>query len=155
MLSVRKGTTKRCRYGVCKSDTRYKSFKANTYYFISFPKPCLQYRKKIIKTSDKLHIKTCSKCAKCELWVKKCGRSDRGFKSIDDVTKDTYICSLHFHGESGPTEMNPDPLSYKEFQQIDKSINKVMYNYFIKIYDFRSYNNSNLFTGDQSKNQFI
>ncbi|XP_046608754.1 uncharacterized protein LOC124299533 [Neodiprion virginianus] len=126
MLSVRKGTTKRCCYGVCKSDTRYKSFKGNTYYFINFPKPCLEYRKKIIKSSSKLHIKACAKCAKCELWVKKCGRSDRGFRSIDDVTKDTYICSLHFHGESGPTEKNPDPLSYQEFQQIDKSIDKVV-----------------------------
>ncbi|XP_046484915.1 uncharacterized protein [Neodiprion pinetum] len=126
MLSVRKGTTKRCCYGVCKSDTRYNSFKGNTYYFINFPKPCLEYRKKIIKSSSKLHIKPCAKCAKCELWVKKCGRSDRGFRSIDDVTKDTYICSLHFHGESGPTEKNPDPLSYQEFQQIDKSIDKVV-----------------------------
>ncbi|XP_046588329.1 uncharacterized protein LOC124293084 isoform X3 [Neodiprion lecontei] len=126
MLSVRKGTTKRCCYGVCKSDTRYNSFKGNTYYFINFPKPCLEYRKKIIKSSSKLHIKACAKCAKCELWVKKCGRSDRGFRSIDDVTKDTYICSLHFHGESGPTEKNPDPLSYQEFQQIDKSIDKVV-----------------------------
>lgn len=127
MLSVRKGTTKRCCYGVCKSDTRYKSFKTNTFYFINFPKPCLEYRKKIIKSSSKLHIKACAKCAKCELWVKKCGRSDRGFRSIDDVTKDTYICSLHFLGESGPTEQNPDPLSYEEFKKIDKSINKVRY----------------------------
>ncbi|XP_044740315.1 uncharacterized protein LOC123301570 isoform X2 [Chrysoperla carnea] len=125
MLSVRKGTTKRCCYGVCKSDTRYKSFQTNRFYFINFPKPCLEYRKKIIKSSSKLHIKACAKCAKCELWVKKCGRSDRGFRSIDDVTKDTYICSLHFLGESGPTEQNPDPLSYQEFQHIDKSINKV------------------------------
>lgn len=125
MLPVRKGTTKRCCYGLCKSDTRYKSFKTNTYYFINFPKPCLEYRRKIIKSSSKIHIKTCAKCAKCDLWVKKCGRSDRGFRSIDNVTKDTYICSLHFLGESGPTEENHDPLSYQEFQYIDKSINKV------------------------------
>ncbi|XP_072385766.1 uncharacterized protein [Diabrotica undecimpunctata] len=118
MISVRKGTTKRCRYGACKSDTRtrFKSAKENPYYFINFPKPCLEYRKKNIKTSAEVHIKTCSKCSKCNLWVKKCGRSDRGFKSIDNVTKDTYICSLHFYGESGPTQMNPDPLSYQEFQ---------------------------------------
>lgn len=96
MLSVRKGTTKRCCYGVCKSDTRYKSFKTNTYYFINFPKPCLEYRKKVINSSTKIHIKTCQKCSKCDSWVKKCGRSDRGFKSIDDVTKDTYICILSY-----------------------------------------------------------
>ena len=126
MSSLRKGTTKRCCYGVCKSDTRLQSFKTSTYFFINFPKPCLVYRKKII-TSRKLHIKACSKCAKCELWVRKCGRSDRGFRTIDDVTKDTYICSLHFLGKSGPTEQNPHPLSYQEFQHIDKPINKVRY----------------------------
>ncbi|XP_044741264.1 uncharacterized protein LOC123302404 [Chrysoperla carnea] len=122
MQPVRKGATKRCCYGVCKSDTRYKSFKTETYYFINFPKPCLPYRKKMIKTSDKVHIQTCSKCKKCDLWVKKCGRNDRRFRSIDNVTKDTYICSLHFYGESGPTEEYPDPLTYQEFQKIDKMV---------------------------------
>lgn len=38
------------------------------------------------------------KISKSTLWVKKCGRSDRGFESIDDVTKDTYFYSLPFRG---------------------------------------------------------
>ncbi|XP_028137934.2 uncharacterized protein LOC114332348 [Diabrotica virgifera virgifera] len=127
MISIRKGAAKRCRYGKCKNDTRYKSDNDDTYYFISFPKPCLEYRKKRIKISAEEHIKRCSKCTKCNLWVKNCGR--KGFRSIDNVTKDTYICSLHFYGESGPTDMNPDPLIHQEVQEIDKSNGKVMKKY--------------------------
>ena len=26
-------------------------------------------------------------------------------------TKDSYVCSLHFVGENGPTEEDPDPIS--------------------------------------------
>lgn len=125
MMLVKKGATKRCCYGVCKSDTRSRTFQDNQYYFINFPKPCLDYRKKVIKCSSKVHIKTCPKCRKCALWVKKCGRSDRGFRSINDVTKDTYICSLHFYGESGPTERYPNPLSYWELEYINKLHKKV------------------------------
>lgn len=78
---------------------------------MSFPKPCLEYRQKRIKTTVKHHLNTCSKCSKCDLWVKRCGRGDGRFQGIDHVNKDTYICSLHFKGESGPTIEYPDPIS--------------------------------------------
>ncbi|GBP13546.1 Zinc finger protein 432 [Eumeta japonica] len=64
---------------------------------------------------EKKHIKSCLKCKKCELWVKKCSRTDKKFRSLANVTKNTYICSLHFYGESGPTTDYPDPLSIQEF----------------------------------------
>lgn len=72
------------------------------------------------------------KCAKWKLWVKKCGRNDRDFKSIDDVTKAlmfvslvTSTCTLTRY----LCETNPDPLSYQAFQKSDKSWNKVVYYY--------------------------
>ena len=42
------------------------------------------------------------------MWVHACGR--KGF-TIDKITKDTYICSLHFVGGNGPTEEDPDPIN--------------------------------------------
>ena len=44
---------------------------------------------------------------KTERWIYLCGRKD--FTSIDQVTKDTHICSLHFVSLSGPTEDHPEP----------------------------------------------
>ena len=44
--------------------------------------------------------------AKRERWIRACHRGD-GFVS----TKDSYICSLHFVGENGPTNEYPDPIS--------------------------------------------
>ncbi|XP_074105654.1 uncharacterized protein LOC141531636 [Cotesia typhae] len=120
MLSSKKGAKKHCCYGVCRSDTRNKSFLANQYFFVSFRKPCLEYRQKRIKTTVKNHINTCSKCSKCDLWVKRCGRGDGRFQGIDHVNKDTYICSLHFEGESGPTTEYPDPISCVQGQSSQK-----------------------------------
>ena len=34
----------------------------------------------------------------------------KGF-TIDKITKDTYICSLHFVGGNGPIEEDPDPIN--------------------------------------------
>ncbi|XP_046861819.1 uncharacterized protein LOC124455135 [Xenia sp. Carnegie-2017] len=39
-------------------------------------------------------------------WIRACHRGDRFV-----CTKDSYICSLHFVGENGPTLDNPDPIS--------------------------------------------
>ncbi|XP_015179715.1 PREDICTED: uncharacterized protein LOC107068131 [Polistes dominula] len=64
-----------------------------------------------LSNQQKRNIKICPKCAKCDLWVKRCGRGDDRFEVIDHVNKDTYICSLHFEGESGPTTEYPDPVS--------------------------------------------
>ena len=37
------GTNKKCCFGNCRSDGRYKSYLECTYYFILFPKPCLEF----------------------------------------------------------------------------------------------------------------
>ena len=44
---------------------------------------------------------------KCERWIRACRREGFG---ADEVTKHTYICSLHFIGGSGPTVEHPDPI---------------------------------------------
>ncbi|XP_066920117.1 uncharacterized protein [Clytia hemisphaerica] len=47
------------------------------------------------------------KTEKAKRWAHKCGR--KGFDQTK-ITKDTYICSLHFHGGKGHTEDNPEPI---------------------------------------------
>ena len=44
---------------------------------------------------------------KCERWLRACKRDNFG---IDNVTKHTCICSLHFIGGNGPTDEHPDPI---------------------------------------------
>ena len=44
---------------------------------------------------------------KCLRWVESCGRK---YFTIKNVTKDTYMCSLHFVGGNGPTDEYPDPI---------------------------------------------
>jgi len=88
-LKARKGATRYCVYGTCKSDSR----NADEDYmvgvsWIPFPKPHLQ-------------------ADKCARWIKACGRSD--FKECN-VKKWTYICSKHFVGGNGPTAIHPDPV---------------------------------------------
>ena len=82
-------TTKHCCYGVCRSDSRYgHTDRMKKVFFIRFPKPHLDH-------------------ARAERWVNACRRD--GF-TVASVKKDTYICSLHFIGENGPTTEAPDPV---------------------------------------------
>lgn len=113
-MSVKyKGATKRCCYGACKNDFRRITSKSmKSYFFIKFPKPCISYRHGLLDCGKRKHINMCRQCKKSELWVKYCRRADDGLKSIDHVTKDTYICSLHFHGKNGPTEAYPNPIDH-------------------------------------------
>ena len=46
------------------------------------------------------------KIEKAKRWLHACGRKD--FNHIEQIKKDTYICSLHFVGQKGPTEEHPD-----------------------------------------------
>ena len=63
---------KHCSWGECNSDSRYQKPGVT---FIPFPKP-----NKYLK--------------KARRWVTLCGRGKHF--SVDRITKDTYICSLHF-----------------------------------------------------------
>ena len=83
------GATKHCCYGNCKSDSRYSNREdMRDVSFIRFPKPHLNFEK-------------------CQKWIYACGR--QGF-SVDNIKKDTYICSLHFVDKKGPTDEHPDPI---------------------------------------------
>ena len=111
----KRGASKHCCYGLCKSDSRSKDYNEQcNFYFISFPKPCIAMKQgKIVQEKLKYHVKGCLKCKKCAKWVRLCGLSDERFNSINKVKKDSYICSLHFVGESGPTEAYPDPIKFE------------------------------------------
>ena len=81
---------KRCAWGTCKSDSRYPERLEKKERFVvmfhRFPS--------VKKQNDRR-----------QTWIRACSRGD-GFV----CTKDSYICSLHFIGERGPTEENPDPI---------------------------------------------
>ena len=55
--------------------------------------------------TDFLREKENEKNERAKRWVHACGRKD--FISVNQITKDTYICSLHF---IDPIEENPDPV---------------------------------------------
>ena len=48
------------------------------------------------------------KTEKAKRWFHACGRKD--FNRIEQIKKDTYMCSLHFAGQKGPTEKHSDPV---------------------------------------------
>ncbi|XP_069110323.1 uncharacterized protein [Argopecten irradians] len=82
---------KRCAYGVCNSDNRYPERVVGV-QFIPFPKPK-------------------SNLDRCLRWIKACNRPHDQL-NVNKVTKNTFICSKHFHGESGPTDSFPDPIPH-------------------------------------------
>ena len=45
---------------------------------------------------------------KAKRWQYLCGRSD--FQTIEKITKDTYICLIHFVGGKGPTSDSDEPI---------------------------------------------
>ena len=46
-----------------------------------------------------------AKTDKAKRWLHACGRKGQ-FDRVEQITKDTYICSLHFVGGKGPTDDN-------------------------------------------------
>ena len=85
-------TTKHCAWGTCKNDARLphllkRNSNNDNVFFVRFPGPKRQKEKR-------------------ERWIKACHRGD-----VFICTKDSYVCSLHFVGENGPTDDYPDPIS--------------------------------------------
>ena len=85
-------TTKRCAWGTCSNDSRFphllkKNTNGDEVFFLHFP-------------GSKYHGE------KRRRWIQACHRGD-GFV----CNKYSYICSLHFVGETGPTAEYPDPTS--------------------------------------------
>ena len=90
-------STKHCCWGRCNNDSRYperlpKSLKdmqaAGKKIFIPFTKPSQDIDK-------------------CKRWINACSRE--GFDT-SKITRNTYICAVHWVGEKGPTAEHPDPL---------------------------------------------
>ena len=48
-----------------------------------------------------------SKLERCKAWIKACGRKNF---TINNVTRNTYVCSKHFHNGQ-PSDCYPDPFS--------------------------------------------
>ena len=87
--------TQHCSWGTCNSDSRYKlKDHMQGVFFLRIPDPLVDLEK-------------------YNRWVHLCGRPDFTVKSKADFSKARwrrFICSKHFVGGSGPTEMNPDPI---------------------------------------------
>ena len=99
-----KGATKHCCYDLCKSDSRYpKAFPEGT-EFIHFPKP----RKITDSMTEWQKKQESAKTDKAKQGLHAYGRKGQ-FDRVEQITKDTYICSVHFVGGKGPTDDNPDP----------------------------------------------
>ena len=98
-----RGSNRHCVHGLCKSDSRYPEVSPSNMFFIPFPK-CGVLKDGMEEWKIKeMNLKT----EKCKKWVHACGRPNF---TIKGVTRNTYICSLHFIGENGPTLDHPDPI---------------------------------------------
>ena len=90
-------STKHCCWGECKSDARY-------------PEKLPKHLQEMMAAGQKVFLpfpKASQGLEKCQQWVTACSRENFTVKSI---TRNTYICLLHWPGERGPTEEFPDPL---------------------------------------------
>ena len=85
---------KHCCYALCKSDSRYPNSMPPGTTFISFPKPG-----KLKEGMDNWLVNfENKKTEKAKRWMHACGRKD--FSNVSQITKDTYICSIHFNKDS-------------------------------------------------------
>ncbi|KAK3085034.1 hypothetical protein FSP39_023160 [Pinctada imbricata] len=80
----------RCAWGTCNGDERYPERQGPDGRLILFPKP---------KTEPE----------KCLRWIKACGRPHEQL-NINKINKHKAVCSKHFVGGKGPTELFPDPI---------------------------------------------
>ena len=79
-----------CSWGSCNSDSCYSDREhMKGVFFLKFPP--------LSKDPER-----------CEKWVKACGREDFTTASLNRCK---CICSKHFVGGSGPTQLHPDPLA--------------------------------------------
>ena len=103
-LRNKKGATKHCSWGLCNMDSRYPERMKEGVFFIRFVKP--SHLKDAM--SDWERQQNLKKTEKAKRWLHACGR--KNFNRIEQIRKDTKICSLHFVGQKIPTEEHPDPL---------------------------------------------
>jgi hypothetical protein len=114
-----RGSAKHCVHGLCRSDSRYPE-RCPDITWIPFAK-----RGRIKPEMSKAALfRAQFATERCKRWVHKCGRPNF---TVENVKKDTYICSKHFvDGE--PTIQNPDPvkatLSEIEVDQLTKRVKR-------------------------------
>ena len=90
-------STKHCCWGECKTDSRY-------------PDKCPKWLKEMDKSGKKVFIpfpKPSQGIEKCKQWIVSCSRQ---FFTEKSITRNTYICALHWPVEKGLTVEFPDPL---------------------------------------------
>ena len=85
---------KHCSWGNCTTDSRY-------------PKRWPDSLKKLEESGRKVFIPFVKPLEKCRRWIVACSRK---FSTEQNISRNTYICALHWPGESGPTEEYPNPL---------------------------------------------
>uniref|UniRef100_A0AAV2J7E1 DDE Tnp4 domain-containing protein n=1 Tax=Knipowitschia caucasica TaxID=637954 RepID=A0AAV2J7E1_KNICA len=100
----RRGGTKHCCWGLCNSDSRYPERLPEGTFFIPFPKPGKVRDTMTVLERELAELRT----HKAKRWQLLCGRSR--FQSLDQITRSTYICSLHFVGGKGPRSDNDEPV---------------------------------------------
>ena len=100
---------KHCCWGTCTMNTRYSL--PNNIKWIPFPKPG-KFKDGMTELEKKAIIK---KQEKTKRWIYLCGRKD--FTSIEQVTQNTYICSLHFVNKIGPVDKKDEPINASHTEQ--------------------------------------
>lgn len=101
---AKRDATKHCCWGKCNSDSRYPERLPKETYFIRFPKPGRIRDNMTEWEKNQAKLKT----EKAKRWQYLCGRKD--FQNLKQITKDTYICSLHFVGGKGPEGKDAEPM---------------------------------------------
>eukprot|EP00795_Rhopilema_esculentum_P012139 gene12139-2744_t len=84
--------TKHFGWGLCKSDSRYPKRMPCGTSFIRFAKPG-KIREDMTEWEKR---RANEQTMKVKRWMHACGQKD--FNKFQQITKDTYICSLHFIG---------------------------------------------------------
>ena len=90
-------STKHCCWGECKSDSRY-------------PEKLPESLREMQESAKKIFIpfpKPSQGIDRCQRWITACSRKHF---TMNSITRNTYICALHWPGEQGPTQEFPDPL---------------------------------------------
>ena len=87
-------STKHCCWGTCDSDSRY-------------PEKLHKSLKEMVKLGMKIFILFPKPSQGIECWINACSRENF---TVDLITRNTYICALHWPGERGPTDEFREPL---------------------------------------------